>query len=119
MATATASAPAFDPAKLDAFMGKAVTDLGAALHAALIVIGDKLGLFKAMAGAGPMTPTELAAKTKTTERYVREWLNSNAASGYITYDAAAKTKKLPPEQAKTHTTNEQPGAKQKETACFK
>ena len=85
MATSTA-APAFDPAKLDAFMGKAVMDLGAAMHAALIVIGDKLGLFRAMAGAGPMTSAEVAAKTKTSERYVREWLNANAASGYITYD---------------------------------
>jgi hypothetical protein len=66
-------------------MGKAVTDLGAAMHAALIVIGDKLGLYKAMAGSGPMTSVELAAKTKTSERYVREWLNANAASGYINY----------------------------------
>ena len=119
MATATAPAPAFDPAKLDAFMGKAVTDLGAALHAALIVIGDKLGLYKAMAGAGPMTSAELSAKTKTSERYVREWLNANAASGYITYDAASKTFELPPEQAVALTAIDLPGAFHIVSACFK
>jgi len=119
MAVATAPAPAFDPAKLDAFMGKAVTDLGAALHAALIVIGDKLGLFKAMAGAGPMTSADLAAKTKTTERYVREWLNANAASGYIAYDSATKTYELPPEQAIALTAIDLPGAFHIVSACFK
>jgi SAM-dependent methyltransferase len=96
MATA---APAFDETKLNAFMNQAVTDMGAAMHAALVIIGDKLGLYKAMAGAGPMTPAQLAAKTKTNERYVREWLNANAASGYVAYDAASKTYTLPPEQA--------------------
>jgi SAM-dependent methyltransferase len=119
MATAAAPARAFDPAKLDAFMGKAVTDLGAALHAALIVIGDKLGLYKAMAGAGPMTSAELSVKTKTSERYVREWLNANAASGYITYDAASKTFELPPEQAVALTTIDLPGAFHIVSACFK
>src|SRR5215831_3839509 len=118
MATATA-APAFDPAKLDAFMGKAVTDLGAAMHAALIVIGDKLGLYKAMAGSGPMTSADLAAKTKTSERYVREWLNANAASGYITYDAASKTYELPAEQAVALTAIDLPGAFHIVSACFK
>src|SRR6185437_1986051 len=91
---ATAASPAdprqMDPSRLDAFMEKAVLDMGAAIHAALVVIGDKLGLYKAMAGAGPLSPAELAAKTKTTERYVREWLNANAASGYVSYDAASK-----------------------------
>ena len=61
----------FDQTKLNAFMEKAVMDMGAAMHAALIVVGDKLGLYKAMAGAGWLTPAELAARTKTTERYVR------------------------------------------------
>src|SRR5215472_11224050 len=116
---ATATAPAFDPAKLDAFMGKAVTDLGAAMHAALIVIGDKLGLYKAMAGAGQMTSAELAAKTKTSERYVREWLNANAASGYINYDAASKTFELPPEQAMAMTAIDLPGAFHVISSCFK
>ena len=118
MAVATA-APAFDPEKLDAFMGKAVTDLGAALHAALIVIGDKLGLFKAMAGAGPMTSAEVAAKTNTSERYVREWLNANAASGYVTYDATSKKFELPAEQAMALTTIDLPGAFHIVSACFK
>src|SRR5215472_4358410 len=97
--TATLQTPAFDEAKLNAFMGRAVQDMGAALHASLVIIGDKLGLYKAMAGAGPMTPAEVAAKAKTDERYTREWLNANAASGYLTYDAATKTYTLPPEQA--------------------
>jgi 2-polyprenyl-3-methyl-5-hydroxy-6-metoxy-1,4-benzoquinol methylase len=88
-----------DMAKLNEFMGKAVGDMGAAMHAVLIVLGDRLGLYKAMGDSRPVTPAELAAKTKTTERYVREWLNANAASGYVTYDAAAKTYTLPPEQA--------------------
>ena len=118
MGTTTAS-PVFEQAKFDAFMGKAVMDMGAAMHAALIVIGDKLGLYKAMAGAGPLTPAELAAKTKTTERYVREWLNANAASGYVTYDAASKKFELPPEQAFALTTVDLPGAFHIISACFK
>ena len=69
------------------------------MNAALIVIGDKLGLYKAMAGAGPMTSAELAAKTGTTERYVREWLAAQAAGGFVTYDAATGRYTLPPEQA--------------------
>ncbi len=69
------------------------------MHAALVIIGDKLGLYKAMADSSPVTPTELAAKTKTDERYVREWLNANAASGYLTYDPGSQTYTLPPEQA--------------------
>ena len=96
MATPT---PAIDESKLNAFMGQAVQDMGAAMHAALVVVGDKLGLYKGMAGAGPITPDQLARKTSTDERYVREWLNANAAGGYVTYDAATKTYTLPPEQA--------------------
>jgi SAM-dependent methyltransferase len=88
-----------DSTKLDAFIGKAVTDLGATFHAGLVVIGDKLGLYKAMAGAGPMSPAELAARTHTDERYVREWLSAQAASGYVTYDPGTRRFELPPEQA--------------------
>ena len=73
-----------DESKLNMFMERAVADMGAAMHATLVLIGDKLGLFRAMSGAGPLTPAELAVKTKTEERYVREWLNANAASGYVT-----------------------------------
>jgi len=86
-------------AKLHDFVMKAVGEMGAAMNAALIVIGDKLGLYKAMAGAGPMTSAELAAKTATTERYVREWLAAQAAGGLVTYDAATEKYTLPPEQA--------------------
>ena len=87
-----------DTKKLDEFMGKAVGDMGAALDAALILLGDKLGLFKAMA-AGPVTPTELAQRTETHERYVREWLAALAAGGYCQYDAKSKRFSLSPEQA--------------------
>jgi 2-polyprenyl-3-methyl-5-hydroxy-6-metoxy-1,4-benzoquinol methylase len=111
--------PQFDPAKLDAFMGKAVMDMGAAFHAVLIVIGDKLGLYKAMADAGALTPAELAAKTNTTERYVREWLNANAASGFVSYDSGTKRFALPPEQAFALTTLDLPGAFHIISACFK
>ncbi|MBI2680124.1 MAG: methyltransferase domain-containing protein [Candidatus Solibacter usitatus] len=90
---------AIDQDKLGAFLGKAVGDLGATLSAALVVIGEKLGLYKAMAGAGPMTSAELAGKTGTAERYVREWLAAQAAGGYVTYDAPTGRYTLPEEQA--------------------
>ncbi len=96
------STPAAQPlneAKLHEFVMKAVGEMGAAMNAALILIGDKLGLYKAMAGAGPMTSAELAAKTKTAERYVREWLASQAAGGFVAYDAATGKYTLPAEQA--------------------
>jgi SAM-dependent methyltransferase len=85
--------------KLHEFVMKAVGEMGAAMNAALILVGDKLGLYKGMAGAGPMTPAELASKTKTHERYVREWLSAQAAGGFVTYDAASGRYTLPPEQA--------------------
>jgi 2-polyprenyl-3-methyl-5-hydroxy-6-metoxy-1,4-benzoquinol methylase len=88
-----------DEAKLNEFMGKAVADMGAALNAALVLLGDELGLYKAMASAGQMTPDQLAAKTGTFPRYVREWLAAQAASGYVTYDPETRTFALPPEQA--------------------
>jgi len=86
-------------AKLHEFVMKAVGEMGAAMNAALILIGDKLGLYKAMAGSVPMTSAELAARTNTTERYVREWLSAQAAGGFVTYDAASGKFTLPPEQA--------------------
>jgi SAM-dependent methyltransferase len=73
--------------------------MGAAINAALIVLGDRLGLYKAMAGAGPLTSAELARKTGLSERYVREWLASQAAGSFVTYDAATQSFTLPPEQA--------------------
>lgn len=90
---------AIDETKLNEFMGKVVGDVGAAMSAALVVVGDRLGLYKAMAASGPTTPARLAAATGTHERYVREWLNAQAAGGYVAYDAASATYSLPPEQA--------------------
>ena len=90
---------AIDEAKLNDFMGKAVIDMGAAMSAALVLIGDKLGLYKAMAGAGPLTAAEVARRAGTAERYTLEWLNANAAGGYVTYDAGTKSYVLPEEQA--------------------
>jgi len=115
----TAVSPVLDNEKLGAFMNKAVSDLGAALHAALIVIGDKIGLYKAMAGAGWITPADLASRTNSSERYVREWLNANAASGYVEYDASTCTFRLPPEQAFMLTVQDLPGAFHIVSACFK
>ncbi|HEX5690534.1 MAG TPA: class I SAM-dependent methyltransferase, partial [Roseiflexaceae bacterium] len=74
-------------------------DIGGTYHTALAVIGDKLGLYKALAGAEPQTPAELAARTDTAERYIREWLNANAAGGYVTYHADSGRYSLSPEQA--------------------
>ena len=89
-----------DQDKLNAFMGRAVVDIGATLHAGLVVLGEKLGLYKALDGAErPLTPAELAEKTGTTERYVREWLNAQAAGGYVTYHADSGRYSLSPEQA--------------------
>ncbi len=114
-----AMAAGYDESKLNAFMERVVGDMGAAMHAALVVIGDKLGLYQAMAGAGPLTPAELANRTHTSERYVREWLNANAASGFVTYDAATNSFTLPPEQAFALTTMDIPGAFHIISACFK
>jgi len=90
---------ALDQEKLNQFLQKALNDLGATFHASLIVIGDKLGLYKAMADAGPLTSTELAQRTGVAERYVREWLAAHAAAGYVSYDAATGRFTLPEEQA--------------------
>jgi SAM-dependent methyltransferase len=95
----SASAQPINEAKLHEFMVKAVGEMGAAMNAALILVGDKLGIYKAMAGSGPMTSEEIAAKTKTHERYVREWLAAQSAGGFITYDSSTKKYTLPPEQA--------------------
>src|SRR5437660_6330251 len=80
------------------FVGRAVGDVGAVLGGAMVMIGDKLGLYRAMAGAGSLTPEELAARTGTAERYVREWLSAQAARGYVTYDGEARFS-LPDEHA--------------------
>ena len=93
------SAANIDEAKLEAFMGQAVTDMGAIISAPLFLIGEKLGLYKAMAGAGPLTSQEVAERAGAAERYVREWLRNQAAGGYVTYDAESDRYTLPDEQA--------------------
>src|SRR5580704_307742 len=103
----TVPRPALDMDKLNAFIGKFVGDLGAAVHTGMVVIGEKLGLYKALAAA-PMTAAELAAKTQTDERYLREWLASQAAGGYITYDAATNQFSLSEEQAFTLANEDSP-----------
>ena len=90
---------AINPEKLNEFLGKAIVDFGATFNAALIRIGDRLGLYKALAAGGPQTPAELAKKTGTAERYIREWLSAQAAGGYVTYDAPSGTFHLSEEQA--------------------
>jgi len=85
--------------KLNQLLGKFVVDFGATFHAGLVVIGEKLGLYKAMAGAGPLTSAELAERTGTNERYVREWLSAQAAGGYIEYDSTTGRYFLSDEQA--------------------
>src|SRR6202142_1649827 len=89
---------AIDMNKLNAFIGQFVGDLGAAVHAGMVVIGEKLGLYKALA-ARPMSSAELSAATSTDERYVREWLASQAAGGYVTYDDQTNKFSLTEEQA--------------------
>jgi SAM-dependent methyltransferase len=93
--------------KLNAFIGQFVGDLGAAVHAGMVVIGEKLGLYKALAD-GPLTSAELATKTKTDERYVREWLSSQAAGGYVTYDDKTRKFSLSEEQAFTLANEDSP-----------
>ncbi|TMM17255.1 MAG: class I SAM-dependent methyltransferase [Actinobacteria bacterium] len=88
-----------DEAKLEAFMGQALTDMGAIISAPLFVIGEKLGLYKAMAGAGPITSQELADRAGVAERSVREWLRNQAAGGYVTYDPDTDRYTLPQEHA--------------------
>lgn len=88
-----------DQAKLEAFIGKVIGDLGAALSANLTLIGDRLGLFKEMERCGAVTSEELARRTEMSERYLREWLLNQAASGYIEYNPQTKKYTLPPEHA--------------------
>src|ERR1700691_2228633 len=88
-----------NPEKLNALVGKVAGDLGIPLGGASILLGDRLGIYKAMADGAPVTPSGLAKKTSLHERYVREWLCGQAASGYIDYDSEKDTFSLSPEQA--------------------
>lgn len=90
---------AIDHAKLEEFLGQAVTDAAAAESAAAIYLGDRLGLYRTLARTGPVTSDELARASSTDERYVREWLGNQVAGGYVAYDPATLTYELPPEQA--------------------
>jgi 2-polyprenyl-3-methyl-5-hydroxy-6-metoxy-1,4-benzoquinol methylase len=88
-----------DEAKLNTFIGQMLGDIGGAFSVALVRMGDRLGLYKALQASGPLTSAELASTAKVAERYTREWLSHQAASGYLTYDPASGKFALPPEQA--------------------
>lgn len=88
-----------DEERLNQLLERAVSDFGAAWHAPLVVIGDRLGLYRALAENGPLNSAELAARTQTHERYVREWLRAQAAGGYVSYDPDAERYYMSPEQS--------------------
>lgn len=93
------SHPVIDEQRLNDFVGRVVGEIGATLNTALVAIGDRLGLYRAMAGAGPVSAQALAEATGTRERYVREWLNAQAAGDFVTYDPTTDTYTLPDEHA--------------------
>lgn len=103
-----APSPTFDKSRLDELMGRLVSDCAAASTAPLVVIGDHLGLYKALAAHGPMTSFELAESTGTHERYVREWLSAQAAAGYVVYHAEAERFSMTPEQAMAFADDDSP-----------
>src|SRR5258706_7321033 len=88
-----------DEGKLNALMGKMVTEFGALASAPLVILGDRLVLYRAMAGAGPMTADQLSERTSLRVRYAQEWLNAQAASGFVDYDPREQTYTLSPEAA--------------------
>ncbi|MCB9161866.1 MAG: class I SAM-dependent methyltransferase [Caldilineaceae bacterium] len=94
--------------KLSEFVGKMLGDIGGAFSVGLVRIGEQLGLYKALLESGPMTPHELAMKTRTAERYIREWLAHQAASGYLAYDPDTGEFELPPEQAMVFAVDDSP-----------
>ncbi len=101
-------AAAVDPDKLNAFMGKMVGDMGACVSGALVILGDRLGLYRALAEQGPATPAELADRTKLNMRLLREWLAAQAAAEYLTYDPVSGRFSLSPEQAMVFADEESP-----------
>ena len=112
-----------DENKLNKIIGKVIEDIGATFHAPLVLIGEKLGLFKAMAGAGLLTAGELAGRTGTAERYVAEWLPAMAAGGYVEYEPESGRYFLTPEQvvafADENSPAYMPGAFQAATAAIR
>ena len=119
----SATAREIDPAKLEQFMHRFVDDLGAAMSASLVVIGDRLGLYRAMGDGEPITAQRLAQRTQTDPRYVREWLANQAAGGYVSYDDELDAFYLTPEQAAALAQDDSPafipGAFQAATAMTK
>ena len=93
------TAATIDEQKLQAFVGKVLTDWGSFLSATLVNVGDKVGLYRAMADGEAITPAQLAERTGASERYLREWLINQAASGYVEYDPATGRYRLPAEHA--------------------
>jgi 2-polyprenyl-3-methyl-5-hydroxy-6-metoxy-1,4-benzoquinol methylase len=113
---------AIDEDALNELLGRFVADLGATMSAANLVVGDRLGLYRKLAEIGPASSTELAARTGTAERYVREWLRGQAAAGYLTYDAEADRYRLTEEQAVAFADPAGlalPGAFQLAATCFR
>ncbi|MDX6443494.1 MAG: hypothetical protein QOH71_568 [Blastocatellia bacterium] len=106
--SAGSQAQSINEDRMNAFLGKVVGDFGASLSSALVYIGQKLGLYKAMAEAGPITPAGLAERTNTNERYVREWLINQAAGGYAEYDPESGCYSLTPEQSVALTDEQSP-----------
>src|SRR3954471_15128274 len=96
-----ATTPAVDPDRLDAFLGQVVGDLGATISAALVVIGDRLGLYRALSDGVPATTDQLAERTGTSAVYLAPWLANQAAGGYVQYDATTGTWTMTPEQVAT------------------
>jgi SAM-dependent methyltransferase len=118
----TTEAPRLDEGALEQFVHQAVGDLAAAISGLMLHLGDRLGLYRAMAGAGPVTSAGLAESTGTHERYVREWLSNQAAGGYVTYDPDAGTFELSPEHALVLAAEDSPvflgGAFETVASCY-
>ncbi|HSH00759.1 MAG TPA: class I SAM-dependent methyltransferase [candidate division Zixibacteria bacterium] len=107
-AAPSSAVPQIDREKLHEFMGKMIVDHGAAALGPLVILGDKLGLYKKLADHGPLSSIELAQRTDTRERYIREWLAAQAAAGYITYDELSDKFSMSPEQAWAFASEESP-----------
>ena len=105
---ADAPVPAINEQALNELLGRAINDVGATSLATLVLIGDELGLYRGLAAGGAQTSAELARRTQTAERYVREWLNAHAASGYVQYHAASGKYELTTEQAMLFADEESP-----------
>lgn len=99
-----------DGTKLNELLGKLVGDVGAAASASLVVVGDRLGLYKALVARGPMTAADLAKATETSERYVAEWLNAQASAGYLQYDGGSNRYSMTPEQAMVFADDQSPAS---------